>query len=257
MVAGDRSRTFARIISFIFDGSVLALPVFLVVCFYRQNNLVSVLPAFFTSVVFTALIPYLFILYLYRIGKISDLQLPKRKERIIPLIIINLSILVGFVILFFIDSSRLLKTVYFIYLAGVPVLSVITIFWKISFHSSYITMFSMIFLLVFGKWALITMILIPLVGWSRLRLKRHTLAQVLLGISVSGLISYIIIYINGYFTSSYRVLGELYAVLNSASGYFNFSFFLNNINILTLVMIMILFGYSRKIRWSSLSIDHI
>lgn len=160
-------KRFAKIVSFLFDGSVLVLPIFLSVFFAGKDGLMETLPSFFISVVFIALIPYLFILYLYKSKKICDLQMPKKKERIIPLIFTNLSIFAGFIILNFTLSTRLLDTVYMIYFIVLPVLSIITLFWKISFHTSYVTIFSIVFVTIYGKWALFTIILIPLLIWRQ------------------------------------------------------------------------------------------
>src|SRR4030066_2526915 len=192
---------FARIVSYVFDGSVLVWPIFLAICFYGIKNVSEVIPSFMVATMFTALIPYIAILILYKAGKISDLQIPRRKERLLPLLIINACIVMGFFILINIQPERMLLSVYMIYLLSLPVISLVTLFWKISFHASYITLFSIAYLIVFGKWAILTIPLIPLVGWSRIKLKRHTLAQVLGGIAVIGTISLGVFYIAGYLTT--------------------------------------------------------
>ena len=212
---------FAKIISYIFDGSVLVLPVFLAICFYGKQNLAAIVPSFLTAIIFTALIPYMAILLLYKARKVSDLQIPKRKERLFPLLIINTCIVAGFFVLIYMQPEKLLLSVYMIYLLGLPAISLITLFWKISFHASYITLFSIVYLIVFGKWAILTIPLIPLVGWSRIKLKRHTLAQVLGGIAVIGTISLTVFYITGYLTTDYWAISELSWLLRSSSDYMN------------------------------------
>lgn len=210
---------FARIVSYIFDGSVLVWPIFLAICFYGIKNVSEVIPSFMIAIMFTALIPYVAILILYKAGKVSDLQIPRRKERLLPLLIINACIVMGFFILINIQPARMLLSVYMIYLLSLPVISLITLFWKISFHASYITLFSIVFLFVFGKWAIATLPLIPLVGWSRIKLKKHTLAQVLAGITLISTISLTIFYLRGYLTSDYNTIGELSWFLRNSSDY--------------------------------------
>ncbi len=212
---------FAKIISYIFDGSALVLPIFLAICFYGKQNLAAIIPSFLTVIVFTALIPYITILLLYKAKKVSDLQIPTRKERLFPLLIINVCIIAGFFVLIFIQPEKLLLNVYVIYLLSLPAISIITLFWKISFHASYITLFSIVYLIVFGKWAMLTIPLIPLVGWSRIKLKRHTLAQVLAGIAVIGSISLTVFYITGYLTTDYWAISEISGLLKSSSDYMN------------------------------------
>lgn len=242
---------FARIVSYIFDGSVLVLPILLAVSFYDPAGSVEIqiLPAFFVAYLFIAVIPYSFILYLYKTGRISDLQIVRRKERLVPLLIINICVIAGFVILLFLKSSALLKTVYLIYLLGLPVISIITVFYKISFHSSYITMFSLIYLMVFGKWAVFTIPLIPLVGWSRVRLKRHTTGQVLLGIAVIAAVSLTIFTLNGFLWSGYWAVREVKDFFRHTAFYLSPSlplYGLKNPMIVILILSLFLVLFYRK-----------
>ncbi|MBM3701283.1 MAG: hypothetical protein FJW68_10300 [Actinobacteria bacterium] len=210
---------FARAVSYIFDGSVLAAPVFAATSFYNQADSKSVFPSFITAVIFAAFIPYFLILFLYKAKKISDLQIARRKERLFPLLIINICVVAGFFALLYLQPQRLMMSVYSIYLIGLPIISLITLFWKISFHATYITLFSMVFMIVFGKWAVITIPLIPLVGWSRIKLRKHTLPQVIAGISVIGIISLSVFYITGFLTTSYWSVNEISYLFKSTSSY--------------------------------------
>ena len=242
----SKSERFARIISYVFDGSVLALPVFVAASFYNQKYLVTILPLFFISIFFTAILPYTFILYLYKDRKISDIQIPNRRERILPLIIVNFSVLTGFLVLFFLDPGQQIKTVYLIYLAALPVLSIITVFWKISFHASYITMFSIIYFFIFGKWALFALVLVPLVSWSRVKLKRHTSAQVIAGISVTGIITGLVIFFNGYFSLLFLSFNRISKFFIRISDYLNLIFIFDNIILVLAAILILCLRYFRK-----------
>lgn len=194
----SKIKEIAKFISFLFDGSVLCIPILLSVFFAEKGEIIKKLPSFSVFFIFLILIPYSFILYLYKRKKIHDLYMLKRKERIIPLIFINLSVITGFLILLFMQSTRLFSTIYMIYLIGLVVLSIITIYWKISFHTSYVTIFSIVFVTIYGKWALFTIILIPLMIWARVELKRHTWAQTISGVIITGLISIAVLYLKGF-----------------------------------------------------------
>jgi len=240
---------FAKAVSYIFDGSVLVLPLFLATCFYRKQNLVSAVPSFLTVIAFTALIPYMAILFFYKAGKISNLQIPNRKERLFPLLIINICIIAGFFILIYMQPGKLLLSVYTIYLLALPAISLITLFWKISFHASYITLFSIVYLIVLGKWAILTIPLIPLVGWSRIKLKKHTLLQVIGGVAIIGTISLTVFYLTGYLTTSYWAISELSRLLRSSSDYMNLvlpGFGLSLVFILAYIILQIYFNDKKK-----------
>ena len=200
---------FARIVSWVFDGSVLALPVFIAASFYKMNDFSRMMPSFLVAIFFIALLPYTLILILYKSGKLSELQMPKRKERLLPLLAVNLSIFTGFLILTFTSPGNVLKTVYMVYILGLPSLSIITLFYKISFHASYITMFSITYIMIFGKWAIFTLLLIPVVCWSRVHLKRHTPGQVLLGAGLTATASGTVFAANGYPVYENLFLGSM------------------------------------------------
>jgi hypothetical protein len=242
------AKRFAKVISFMFDGSALALPMFFAACFYKQNNFMKMLPSFVVSSLFAAFIPYFFIFYLYKFRKLNDLHIPRRKERLLPLMVINISVLAGLPVLLLTDPSKMMRSVYTIYMVGVPVITLITLFWKISFHSSFITMFSIVFLIIFGGWAIFTILLVPLVGWARLRLGRHTIAQVLYGIALFGIISLSVFYYAGYLSSQYWAISQIQSVLKNASYYLNTILLAYWINIIFQIIFLGILFYSRKIK---------
>ncbi len=244
------SARFAKVISFMFDGSTLVLPMFFAACFYKQGNFMKMLPSFAVSCLFAAFIPYFFILFLYKHRKLNDLQIPKRKERLLPLLIVNISVFAGLPFLLMTDPSRMMKSVYTIYMIGVPVITLITLFWKISFHSGFITMFSIVFLIIFGAWAVFTILLIPLVGWSRLKLKRHTPVQVFCGGALTGIISLSVFYYAGYLSSQYWATSQIQSLFKNASYYLNILLLAYGINIIFQLIFLIILFQSRKLKAS-------
>lgn len=210
----------------------------------------QVLPSFFVSVFFIAFMPYALILLLYKSGLLSDLQMPKRKERLLPLLAVNLCVLTGFMFLFFINSGDVLKAVYLIYMVGLPGLSLITMFYKVSFHSSYVTMFSLTYMIIFGKWAIFTLLLIPLVGWSRVRLKRHTISQVLIGIILSGTVSLTVFSLNGYSFYRYFPPGLMWNIFHIITEHLKYSFPGKSINMLFFFMMFALVLYLNMLIFS-------
>jgi membrane-associated phospholipid phosphatase len=242
------SARFAKAISFIFDGSSLVLPMFFAACFYKQGNFMKMLPSFAVSSLFAAFIPYSFILFLYKRQKLNDLHIPKRRERLLPLLIVNISVFAGLPFLLMTDPSRMMKSVYTIYMIGIPVITLITLFWKISFHSGFITMFSIVFLIIFGAWAAFTILLIPLVGWARLRLKRHTPVQVFCGGALTGIIAISVFYYAGYLSPQYWATNQIQSLFKNASYYLNIVLLAYGINIVFQLVFLIILFQSRKLK---------
>jgi len=157
----------ARILSYLLDGSVLVLPIFLTACFYGQKDIRAGAISFIISIFFASLLPYSFIVFLYKKGVIDDLHMPKRKDRMLPIIVSLSSLIAGYACLEIIDSPVMVKNIFILYIFNLTVMGLVTLWWKISFHASYVTLFSVIFIYVYGIAALPVLVLVPAVAWAR------------------------------------------------------------------------------------------
>jgi membrane-associated phospholipid phosphatase len=77
---------------------------------------------------------------------------------------------------------------------------VITFYWKISLHTSWITTIVITFNVLLGPWMLLLLPLIPIIGWARVRVKRHTTPQVIMGAGISSIICFLGYYFTGFIT---------------------------------------------------------
>jgi hypothetical protein len=194
----------ARILSYLLDGSVLVLPIFLTACFYGQGNIFAGAISFVISIFFASLLPYSFIVFLYKKGVIDDLHMPKRKDRMLPIIVSLSSLIAGYACLELMSSPVMVKNIFILYIFNLTVMGLVTLWWKISFHASYATLFSVIFIYVYGIAALPVLVLVPAVAWARVVMNRHTIAQVAAGTLVTGALSAFLLYSNLYYTSYIR-----------------------------------------------------
>ncbi len=182
-------KKFAKILSYIFDGSYISIPVFIIICIKVVDNLFLALGWAILCLIFATIIPFLYIFILYRKKLVYDLHLPKKENRIRPLIVAIISYIMGFFVLYVLEAPLFLKAMFAISLINAVILTTITYFWKISFHTSWITVTSISFYVLFGKWMLLLFLLIPLIGWARVKIRRHTIMQAILGIIISGIIT--------------------------------------------------------------------
>lgn len=180
---------FAKLTSYIFDGSYISIPIFFTICFFVTGNIVSALGWASLCVLFATLVPNLYILFLFKNNKINDLHVPNRGDRVKPLIITNISYLIGYFVLSIINAPLFLKSIFIIYIITTIILTAITSLWKISFHTSWITFVVVTFYVLLGKEVLFLLLFIPLVGWARVAIKRHTVMQVIMGSVISGVTS--------------------------------------------------------------------
>ena len=175
----------AKTISYIFDGTFISIPIFLVICFMVVENKIEAVGWASLCVLFGTIIPYIYICFLYKKKIISDIHIPKKEHRIKPLIVSFMSYVTCFIILYALKGPLFLKSVFAVSIVSTIVFTIITYFWKISLHTSWITFGVITFIVLFGKWMLLLILLIPAIGWARVKIKRHTVIQVILGAGIS------------------------------------------------------------------------
>jgi membrane-associated phospholipid phosphatase len=101
------------------------------------------------------------------------------------LLLSTVSYFIGTAILLLIRAPPLIAVVTFGYGAVMLIIFFINLRWKISGHSMGIAVPTTVLAFVFGPWGLLCGLLLPPVIWSRVYLKKHTIAQALAGAVVS------------------------------------------------------------------------
>ncbi|MHB1346232.1 MAG: hypothetical protein ACYCXK_01965 [Candidatus Humimicrobiaceae bacterium] len=172
---------FAKTISYMFDGSFISIPAFLIINIFMLETAKEV--AIWTSlcVLFGSIMPFVFVVFLYKKKIITDLHVPRREDRLKPLLVSNISYLLGYFVFFIFKAPVYLKAIFFTSFLTTVLLTIITSVWKISFHTSWITFTSISYYIFFGKWMLFLFLFVPLVAWARIKIKRHTIGQVIAG----------------------------------------------------------------------------
>ncbi len=188
----------ARTISYIFDGSFISIPIFLIICLMVVDNKMEAISWAFVCLLFGTVIPYLYVSLLYRKKEINDMHIPKKENRIKPLLVSCVSYTMCFVILYILNGPLFLKSIFAVSVVSTVIFTIITYFWKISLHSSWITFIVITFNILFGRWMLLMIPLIPVIGWARVRIKKHTINQVILGVGISTITSFLIYYNYGF-----------------------------------------------------------
>ncbi len=132
-------------------------------------------------------IPVLYIVWQLHRGTISDFHLRIREERFKPMLVLvgSLVTAIGVMINGNAPGALILTAIWGTSLS--VFLLVITLFWKISGHSTAATSFAVFIYALHGAILAPIFFLIPLVGWARLRIRRHTKAQVLAG-TLTGIV---------------------------------------------------------------------
>ena len=137
------------------------------------------------AALFTAVLPTLFICYGVRSGRWNDRNVGARRPRLLVLAFITTSVAAGLILLVALGAPRLLTGYLAFMLASVAVLVAITAVWKISIHCAVASGSVALLALSFGPLVLAGYALVALLGWSRVAVQDHSVAQVVAG-SVLG-----------------------------------------------------------------------
>jgi membrane-associated phospholipid phosphatase len=125
---------------------------------------------------------------------ISDLDITDRRER--PLFnlasLITSSIIIAIALT---TKSNMFLSIAIINFVISLIMGVVSIFWKVSGHMTYLLILATITTMLFFSWPLFIFwaIIVPIVAWSRLELKKHTLMQVIGG-TILGLLVTLILF---------------------------------------------------------------
>ena len=138
--------------------------------------------------IFTLLFPLLSILYLLYTDRIKSLQIEERKERILPITITIIWMLIGYYFLAnILDYTPIIKTIYLGMIATLFTTLLITKYWKISLHMAAIGGCFGVFLAIqsiYGgviNYVILILMLSGLLGYSRAILKAHNMQQIYSG----------------------------------------------------------------------------
>ncbi|GAC1348748.1 MAG: hypothetical protein NVSMB19_00400 [Vulcanimicrobiaceae bacterium] len=176
----------ARIFSTIFNPFLTALALFIILAHAKATDAVSFWYLLFTSTFFTSIGPMLYVLWLYATDRIADLDMSVRSERekVFGAFVIFYGL--GTVVLYVSHAPALMTATMAGFTAASLLVHFITRYWKISTHALGLTAPLVVLLYMYGAQPLPFLVLIPIVGWSRVWLKAHTVLQVVAGTALGA-----------------------------------------------------------------------
>lgn len=180
----------ARWVSHVISPHIVGVVLTSVITFNYSSNPLEVLAWLALLMPLLAIPPLAYLLWLVHKGTLEDIYMPSRETRLRPLAVLLAWFLLCLGLIRYWEASPIVEVLVISTIVLVGVLSFVTLFWKISFHGATITAAATATMMVAGSYyAWPVMLLVPLVGWSRIRLKRHTPRQVIYGSLVGALIA--------------------------------------------------------------------
>jgi hypothetical protein len=154
--------------------------------------------AYWVYVGLTILAPCLYIIWLVQKGVVSDFHLPKREQRLRPLLFSLATALIAWVLFQRGDVPAALRMLASVNSIQAILFLLITLRWKISLHCATAAILAELLLCYFGPLAAPFALSVPLIAWSRLHLRRHTLAQTIAGTTLGLAILTPALYVYGF-----------------------------------------------------------
>ena len=176
----------ARIFSTVCNPFLTALTLFVILAHAEARTTGEFWYLLFVTTFFTSLGPMLYVLWLYGTDRIADLDMSVRSERERVFVTFVLFYCAGTLTLWLIHAPRLLLATMGGYATASIVVQYITRYWKISTHALGITASLVVLVYLYRPQPYPFLVLIPIVAWSRVYLKAHTLGQVLGGIALGA-----------------------------------------------------------------------
>ncbi|GAB4346639.1 MAG: hypothetical protein Kow00117_23560 [Phototrophicales bacterium] len=134
-------------------------------------------------------VPILFIFWMVKRGSITDIHMKIRRQRIRPFLVSLFSTGLAWVVLRLMGAPSMILMLALFSLIQLTVMTFITLVWQISIHAISISGATVALAVLFGSIpALLSTPTIFIVGAARIKLKRHTPAQVLAGTLVGMII---------------------------------------------------------------------
>ncbi len=125
-------------------------------------------------------IPFSAYNFLYKKKLISDVDITKREERYLLFGLTTAAFLISLILVYFLGNFEFFVLSLIMFIAALT-LFIVTLKWKISGHMILNAAAITIMVYLFGPKMLWLLPIIPLVGFARVYLKKHTLKQVIAG----------------------------------------------------------------------------
>ncbi|HEX7735332.1 MAG TPA: hypothetical protein VF458_10725 [Ktedonobacteraceae bacterium] len=188
----------ARHVSNILAPATISVPMILLIAFYKASSATGALVYAGITLLFLSIGPFGYILIGVRLGKLSDVDVSRRTQRVGPFIFGLISVCLGWFALVLIHApAPLISTIIVTAISGL-IMMIITLWWKISLHAGSLGAAATILTVFYGAIMLPAFVLLALVCWSRVVLRRHTLGQVIAGSLLSITLAAIMLKLFGW-----------------------------------------------------------
>jgi hypothetical protein len=178
-------RRLADLISIILGPHVWLPVLFFLIIFNSGLNSHQLRIIFPTVLFLQVIIPVSYIVFAPKLGWTEKWDMEKIEERKPFLVMLLVLSLISFLIIYLFGNQKLFNLSLTFLLLLVVILA-ISRYWKVSLHTSLNTAASIIINFLFNWRVPFLYIIIPIIFWARVKLRKHDMPQLVTGILVSG-----------------------------------------------------------------------
>jgi len=149
------------------------------------------------SIALSILPVFVVVVYLVRNEKLEGIFIKARRQRNRIYLLATFCAVVSCVVLYYLGAPSILVAAFVSGLLAIVIFMGINLLWKISVHTAFVTASITILIILYGLVGAISAVLLPIIGWSRIELGHHSLAQVVTGALLAALIVVVVFYLFG------------------------------------------------------------
>ncbi len=192
-----RRYVLARFLSNLLSPAAVSIPTLVLVALYHASNIAAALGYALIVFIFLSIGPTIYIVRGVRRGEFTDVDVSLRTQRNRPFLFGISSAVLALIALYVLHAPKNLQTIVLMTLISGIIMFAITLWWKISIHTSALAGSLAILTVLYGTIVLPAFILLIALCWSRIVLRRHTLAQVIAGSLVSSALALTMLAVRG------------------------------------------------------------
>ncbi len=187
----------ASLTSNILNPFLVSLVLILLLSFKSTSSTLDAVKWSLILIAVSILPVFLVIIYLVRNRRLEGPFINIRKQRTKIYLLADVGASVGCIVFHYLGAPSILVATAVAGLSGVVVFMCVNLLWKISLHTAFVTASVTALTILYGSIAAVTVVLVPLIAWSRIELKHHSLAQVAAGALLAALIVVVVFYLFG------------------------------------------------------------
>ena len=195
---------FAKAVSLLLSPLFVLLPVpYILVSRFTLDHIYALKWMVFSYAFILAVA--IFVVIGVALGIFSNFDVSKREQRPLLFLFSGFTIFCYVLSIFILNGPKILFIAVFAIVLGLIVMSFVNRWIKASIHVATLTSFLMLVYYLYRGYFFLFLLLVPLLSWSRVKIKEHTIPETIVG-GILGVLLTIIVYT----ISRYFLIGMIY-----------------------------------------------